>query len=66
MMWFDRTQRSVVAGCRQCGSREVFTGQAAADAWAMDHVYRAHPAPTLEHERAITASRVRRHRRDTP
>lgn len=68
MIWFDRTQRSVVAGCTPCGRREVFTSQAAADAWALDHVYRAHPNPDLERlerQRAITASRVRRHR-DTP
>ncbi len=65
MIWFDRTQRSVVAGCTPCGRREVFSTMAAAERWAMDHVYRAHPAPTPEHERAITANRVRRHR-DTP
>lgn len=66
MISFDRTQRSVVACCVQCGRREIFTHQAAADAWAMDHIYRAHPGPSVEHERAITASRQRRHRRDTP
>lgn len=66
MIWFDRTQRSVVVGCRQCGRREVTTSQAAADAWALDHVNRAHPGPSPEHERAITASRVRRHRAPRP
>lgn len=65
MMFFDRTQRSVVAGCHQCGCREVFGSMAAADAWAMDHVNRAHPGPSIEHQRALTASRKRRER-DTP
>lgn len=65
MIWFDRTQRSVVVGCYQCGRREVFASMAAADAWATDHVYRAHPGPSPEHERAITASRKRR-QRNTP
>lgn len=65
MIWFDRTQRSVVVGCYQCGRREVFASRGAADAWATDHVYRAHPEPTHEHHQAITAGRVRNHRRDT-
>jgi hypothetical protein len=65
MIWFDRTQKSVVAGCTPCGRREVFTSQRAADAWALDHVYRAHPEPSHEHMKTITASRVRKHR-DTP
>lgn len=65
MIWFDRTQRSVVVGCVQCGAREVFSSQAIADRWAMDHVYRAHPGPTPEQQRAITANRKRR-QRDTP
>lgn len=66
MIWFDRTQRSVVVGCRQCGVREVTTTRAAADTWARDHVDRAHPGPSPEQERALTAARVRRHRRAAP
>lgn len=66
MIWFDRTQRSIVAGCAQCGAREVCLDQPQADRWALDHVYRAHPAPSHEHMQAITAGRVRRYRRDTP
>lgn len=61
MIRFDRTQRSIVAVCG-CGARDVFTNQAAADAWALAHIYTAHPEPTAEHMRAITAGRVRRHR----
>lgn len=61
MIRFDRTQRSVVACC-SCGARDVFTNQAAADAWAMNHIYTAHPAPDAAHMAAITAGRVRRHR----
>lgn len=64
-MWFDRTDRSVVVGCRQCGTRRLFNDRREADAWALEHVQRAHPGPSPEHMRAITASRVRRHR-DTP
>lgn len=56
MIFFDRTQRSVVVGCRQCGVREVVTAQAAADSWATMHVYRAHPGPTDAEMQAITAS----------
>lgn len=63
MIWFDRTQRSVVVGCHQCGCREVCTTQSAADTWALDHIHRAHPGPSPEQERSLTASRVRAHRR---
>lgn len=68
MIWFDRTQRSVVAGCRSCGARDVFNHQAEADAWARAHVDRAHPShesgelEAAGRALAITASRVRRHR----
>lgn len=66
MIWFDRTQRTVLVGCRQCGTRRLFGTQAQADDWAHAHILRAHPGPSPEQMRAITASRVRRHRRDTP
>lgn len=67
MMWFDRTQRSVVAGCRSCGAREVLNDQREADAWARSHIERAHPAQAdvddaRARDLAITASRVRKHR----
>ncbi|MFT4299325.1 MAG: hypothetical protein QM597_06805 [Aeromicrobium sp.] len=62
MIWYDRTAHSVVAGCRPCGARRLFNDQSEADAWAMAHIYRAHPEPSPEHMRAITAARVRRHR----
>lgn len=62
MIWFDRTKTTVIVGCRQCGTRRLTNSQAEADAWATDHVYRAHPEPSADHMRAITASRVRRHR----
>lgn len=70
MIRFDRTQRSVVALCA-CGAREVCYDQAEADRWVAAHIERAHPVPlellAMERRRAITASRVRRHRRaDTP
>lgn len=66
MIRFDRTQRSIVAICA-CGRRELFTNQASADRWAAEHVNTAHADRTLEHDRAVTASRQRRHRRgDTP
>lgn len=65
MIRFDRTQRSIVAVCG-CGARGVFLDQAEADRWALAHVYKAHPEPSHEHMKAITAGRVRRHRRDTP
>lgn len=56
---------SVVAICT-CGWRALANDHAGADSLAMRHVDVAHPAPSLDRERAITASRVRRHRRDTP
>lgn len=69
MIRFDRTQRSVVAVC-VCGARSVCFDQAEADRWVALHVERAHPVPVelleMERRRAITAARVRRHRRDTP
>lgn len=58
-VWFDRAQRSVVAGCPLCGSREVFTSQDAADSWASDHASAAHP----EKAARVTASMDRRHDR---
>lgn len=63
MFWFDRAQRSVVTGCYQCGWRAVAGNQVQADALVLDHIDRAHPGPTPEQERALTAVRVRRHRR---
>lgn len=62
MIRFERTQRTVLGMC-VCGARDIFTHQAAADAWALEHIYRAHPEPSHEHHQAITAGRVRRHRR---
>lgn len=55
-IWFDRAQRSVVAGCTECGCRDVFTSQAAADSWAVAH---AHAAGHV----GILASMARRHAR---
>lgn len=63
MIWFEHTQRTVLAGCRWCGSREIFTSQEAADRWALDHVNVAHPGPSPEHERFIRATAARRRRR---
>lgn len=62
MIWFDRTSRSVVVGCRQCGTRRLFNHQGEADGWVVDHLNRAHPGPSPEQERAITAARQRRAR----
>ena len=68
MFRFDRTSRSIVVICTQCGTRDIATTQSAADRWALDHVNRAHPGPSWAEERRITANaaaRQRRHR-DTP
>lgn len=43
MIWFDRTQRTVLVGCHTCGTREIHASQAAADQWVSDHVARVHP-----------------------
>lgn len=64
MIKFDRTQRSVVAICTPCGTRRLFNDQTEADKWALSHVYVAHPEPSSAHMQAITAGRVRAHRRD--
>ena len=67
MIRIDRSSRSVVALC-SCGAREVFTNNpAAADRWAIDHVYAAHPRTSddlanADRDRAIAASAVRRRR----
>lgn len=67
MIWFDRTQRTVLVGCRQCGTRRLFGTQPQADTWAHDHVMRSHRGPSPAEERAIAASQKRRQRhRDTP
>lgn len=69
MIWFDITQRTVVVGCRQCGTRRLFGTKAQADDWAHAHILRAHPGPTAAELRAITASQrrlERRRKRDTP
>lgn len=57
MIWFDRAQRSVVAGCSECHRREVFTTQGAADSWAVQHSY-GHDAGAR-----LIASLQRRHAR---
>ena len=67
MIRIDRSSRSVVALCA-CGAREVFTNNpAAADRWAIDHVYAAHPKVDDQvandlRDRAIAASATRRRR----
>lgn len=55
MIWFDRTTRSIVTGCKVCGpaTRHVFNDQREADHWASDHLQRAHPEPDDDR---ITAS----------
>lgn len=65
MITFDRTSRSVVWRCTQCGTGDVCASMVSADAEAMRHVQRAHPEPSHEHMQAITASRKRRER-NTP
>lgn len=61
MIWFDGTQRSVLVGCRRCGSRQLAGSRAAADAWAHAHVMACAP----DDQRAVWASQKRR-QRDTP
>jgi hypothetical protein len=41
----------------------VFTDPAPAETWAALHLRDAHPAPTPERKAALTAGRVRDHRR---
>lgn len=66
MIWFDRTTRSVVVGCRACGARDVALDQRMADSWAAEHLDRAHPKSPDEAQperaKAVTAARVRRYR----
>lgn len=38
MITFDRSARSVVAVCAECGTRDIFATVTAADRWAVDHV----------------------------
>lgn len=69
MIFFDRSHHDIVAGCRQCGRREIFTSQDDADTWVADHIHRAHPGPTNDELRAINAHykrQERRRARDTP
>jgi hypothetical protein len=66
MIHIDRAHRSLVVVCA-CGARDVFLTAAAADRWALEHVYRAHPktddqVANAERNRAIQASSVRRRR----
>lgn len=66
MIQIDRGARSTVVVCG-CGARDVFASMAAADRWALEHVYRAHPksddvAANADRNRAIQASSVRRRR----
>lgn len=63
MIDYDRTTRSVVAVCSRCGVRDVFTSQAAADVWTVDHLLTVHPTVDDEHRRAIRASQKRATRR---
>lgn len=63
MIAYDRTTRSVVAICTACGARDVFNDQREADAWAVRHVDRAHPAPTRQHVNALSAAATRARRR---
>lgn len=63
MIHFDRTPRSVVAVC-SCGARDVFTCTAAAESWARIHIERAHPDPSRDRERQLTAERERRRYRN--
>lgn len=66
MIRIDRAHRSIVVVCA-CGARDVFLTAAAADRWALEHVYRAHPKTgdddvDADRNRAIQASSVRRRR----
>lgn len=66
MIRIDRAHRSIVVVCA-CGARDVFLTMTAADRWALEHVYRAHPktgddADDGDRNRAIQASSVRRRR----
>lgn len=62
MITFDRSDRSVVAVCDECGARDVFASPAAADRWAADHAGSACAAPSGARTRFLTAARVRKHR----
>lgn len=53
---------SVVAVCA-CGWRALANDHRGADALAMKHIEVAHPAPSLERERALDARRRRQTRR---
>lgn len=66
MIFTDRTSRSIVVGCRRCGTRDVVLDDTAAGAWARDHLDRVHPDPAPERARALTAARARKRRHDTP
>jgi hypothetical protein len=66
MIRIDRGGRSVVVVCT-CGARDVFASPAAADRWAIDHVYAAHPRTgdqdtDAARDRAVSASSARRRR----
>lgn len=66
MIWTDKARGSIVVGCRRCpGSRQLVNTPGEADSWAVDHVARVHP-PDEDTRRAVTASRARERRRDTP
>lgn len=62
MITHDRTPRSIVTVCRECGAREVHITPGDARAWDIDHLTRVHPEATAERTRSITASRVARYR----
>lgn len=66
MIWTDKARGSVVVGCRRCpGSRELVNTPAEAELWAVHHLASVHP-PSDDTKRAVTASRARVRRRDTP
>jgi hypothetical protein len=60
VIWFDRTQRSVVVGCYSCGARDICLSQGAADNWAVDHV-QSHDAEERARAVASLQERARRH-----
>lgn len=64
MIWFDRTQRSVLVGCSSCGQRHLAGTQAQADTWAAGHLT-THDERNRAQVRAVWASQKRR-QRDTP
>lgn len=63
MIWFDRTQRSIVAGCHRCGAREVLTGQGPADDWGRAHVLGHEEVDAARERTRVLASLNERTRR---